>query len=55
MKISKQQIDIIANAMVKELRNDTKAFEEAKKEAQVYIKSFKKSKFYKELEQVFKF
>ena len=55
MKISKQQIDIIANAMVKELRDDTKAFEEAKKEAQVYIKSFKKSKFYKELEQVFKF
>ena len=55
MKISKQQIDIIANAMVKELRDDTKAFEEAKKEAQVYIKNFKKSKFYKELEQVFKF
>ena len=54
MKITKQQIDIIANAMVKELCNDTKALEEAKKEAQVYIKSFKKSKFYKELEQVFK-
>ena len=54
MKITKQQIDIIANAMVKELCNDTKALEEARKEAQVYIKSFKKSKFYKDLEQIFK-
>lgn len=54
MKITKQQIDIIANAMVKELRDDTKALEEARKEAQVYIKSFKKSKFYKDLEQIFK-
>ena len=40
--------------MVKELTDDTKALEEAKKEAQVYIKSFKKSKFYKDLEQIFK-
>lgn len=54
MKITKQQIDIIANAMVKELRDDTAALEEARKEAQVYIKSFKKSKFYKDLEQIFK-
>lgn len=54
MKITKQQIDIIANAMVRELRDDTKAVEAARKEAQVYIKSFKKSKFYKDLEQIFK-
>ena len=54
MKINKQQIDIIANAMVKELTDDTNAIEQARKEAQVYIKSFKKSKFYKDLEQIFK-
>lgn len=54
MKITKQQIDIIANAMVRELCDDKKAIEEARKEAQVYIKSFKKSKFYKDLEQIFK-
>ena len=54
MKISKQQIDIIANAMVKELTDDTDAIEQARKEAQGYIKSFKKSKFYKDLEQIFK-
>lgn len=54
MKITKQQIDIIANAMVKELCDDTKALEDARKEAQVYIKNFKKSKFYKDLEQIFK-
>lgn len=54
MKITKQQIDIIANAMVKELSDDTAALEAARKEAQVYIKSFKKSKFYKDIEQIFK-
>lgn len=54
MKITKQQIDIIATAMAKELSDTTKAYEEAKKAAAPYIKSAKKSKFYKEAEQVFK-
>lgn len=54
MKINKQQIDIIVNGMMKEIYNPDAYREEAEKEAQKYLKNFKKSKFYKELEQAFK-
>lgn len=54
MKINKQQIDIIVNGMMKEIYNPNAYKEEAEKEAQKYLKNFKKSKFYKELEQAFK-
>lgn len=54
MKITKQQIDVIASAMAREICDADTSYERAKKEAQPYLKDFKKSKFYKDLEAMFK-
>ena len=54
MKISKQQMEIIVNSMMKELY-DPKKYEEAnEKLVKPYVEKFKKSKLYKKVEDAFK-
>ena len=53
MKITKQQIELLADAILKDVYNPDNIQKEKDKLAQPYLKEFRKSKIYKDLVKIF--